>query len=46
MRTLIAVTPARPAPVPKSLREIVPWLAFIALLAVLSFYLVGPEQGA
>lgn len=35
---------ARPAPIP--VREILPWLAFAGLLALLAIYFVGAEQGA
>jgi len=46
MRSPIAIPPARPAPPPISLREIFPWFAFIGILAALSVYFVGAEQGA
>jgi hypothetical protein len=35
---------ARPAPIP--VREILPWLIFGGLLALLAIYFVGAEQGA
>jgi Probable cobalt transporter subunit (CbtB) len=37
-------TQGRPVPVP--VRDILPWAAFILLLAVLTIYFVGAEQGA
>ena len=37
-------TPALPAPVP--LRQLLPWAAFGALLALVLIYFVGAEEGA
>jgi hypothetical protein len=44
MHSLTQDSTARPAPIP--LRDIVPWLAFGGVLALLALYFVGAEQGA
>lgn len=44
MRSLVHVPAARPAPIP--FREILPWLSFAGVLALLAIYFVGAEQGA
>lgn len=44
-----APTPAALPPValkPVPLRQVLPWLAFAALLALVAMYFVGAEQGA
>jgi hypothetical protein len=43
-RSLPHAPAARPAPIP--VREILPWLAFAGVLALLSIYFVGAEGGA
>jgi hypothetical protein len=40
-----AAVPA-PAPVPIPLRDLLPWAAFAAVLALVLLYLVGVEEGA
>lgn len=43
--TDITLTPdALPQPIP--VRELLPWLVFATLLAVIAIYFVGAEQGA
>lgn len=44
MRSSIGLQASQPAPVP--VREILPWLAFAGVLAVLLIYFVGAEEGA
>ncbi len=44
MSHIIHAPAARPVPIP--LGEILPWAAFAGLLALLSIYFVGAEQGA
>ncbi|MCI0467035.1 MAG: CbtB-domain containing protein [Beijerinckiaceae bacterium] len=44
MSSLTHAPAARPVPIP--LREILPWLAFTFVLALLCLYFVGAEQGA
>lgn len=41
----ISAPTAAPAPVAIPLRELAPWLAFAAVLAVILLYFVGVEQG-
>lgn len=43
MRTDIFVQAVRPVAIP--LREVLPWLAFAGILAVIAYYFVGAEQG-
>ncbi len=38
--------PAVPAIRPLPLRQVLPWLVFAALLALVAMYFVGAEQGA
>ena len=35
-----------PAPAAIPLREVLPWAAFVVLLALITLYFVGAEQGA
>jgi hypothetical protein len=44
MSNIVYAPAVRPAPIP--VREILPWLAFGGLLALLAIYFVGAEQGA
>jgi putative cobalt transporter subunit CbtB len=44
MRSLIQTLAARPVPIP--IGEILPWLAFAGVVALLFLYFVGAEQGA
>ena len=44
MRSHVLVPAARPVAIP--LREILPWLAFVSILALIAIYFVGAEQGA
>jgi hypothetical protein len=44
MKSLTHAQAAGPVPIP--IREILPWLAFAGVLALLSIYFVGAEQGA
>jgi hypothetical protein len=41
-----ALAPSIPAPIQIPIREILPWAAFIGLLALIALYFVGAEQGA
>ena len=36
----------RTMPVPLPLRDVLPWAAFVGVLAVVTLYFVGVEQGA
>ncbi len=38
--------PARQRPVPIPIRDVLPWAVFSGIIAVLSIYFVGSEQGA
>jgi hypothetical protein len=42
----IALAPEAPVIAPIPLRELMPWLVFGGLLALLAIYFVGTEQGA
>jgi hypothetical protein len=44
MSDAIAIPVFEPIAIP--VREILPWAAFLALLAILMIYFVGAEQGA
>ncbi len=44
MSNALSAPAARPTPIP--VRDILPWLAFGGLLALLAIYFVGAEQGA
>jgi hypothetical protein len=44
MTDLVHARPAQPVAIP--IREILPWLAFVALLSLAGLYFVGTEQGA
>jgi hypothetical protein len=45
LMTDIALAPeALPQPIP--VRELLPWIAFVGLLALIAIYFVGAEQGA
>ncbi len=44
MTSFIGAPATRPVPIP--LREIFPWAAFAAVLALLLIYFIGAEQGA
>jgi hypothetical protein len=37
---------SQPAPVPIPVRELLPWAAFVAVLALVLLYFVGAEEGA
>jgi len=37
---------SQPAPVPIPLRDLLPWAAFVAVLALVLLYFVGAEEGA
>ncbi|MCD0483468.1 CbtB-domain containing protein [Streptacidiphilus sp. ASG 303] len=41
-----ALPPVRPVAAPLSVREILPWAAFLAVVALVVLYFVGAEQGA
>ncbi|MGH2816116.1 MAG: CbtB domain-containing protein [Actinomycetota bacterium] len=41
-----AAVVSQPAPVPIPLRELLPWAAFVAVLALVLLYFVGAEEGA
>jgi hypothetical protein len=44
MAVAVGIPAVEPISIP--IREILPWAAFVALLAVLLIYFVGAEQGA
>jgi Probable cobalt transporter subunit (CbtB) len=44
MRSVILGPASRPAPIP--VREILPWFIFAGVLALVSIYFIGAEQGA
>jgi hypothetical protein len=44
MTDLTLAPEALPQPIP--VRELLPWLVFVGLLAVIALYFVGAEQGA
>ena len=43
---MAAVVVPRPEPVAIPIREILPWVAYLGLMALLMIYFVGAEQGA
>ncbi len=44
MQSLTQASAARPIPIP--LWDTIPWLVFAGILALISIYFVGAEQGA
>ena len=44
MQSLTQLPAARPIPIP--LRDIIPWCIFAGVLALVSIYFIGAEQGA
>jgi Probable cobalt transporter subunit (CbtB) len=44
MHSHVLVPAARPVAIP--FREILPWFAFVSILALIAIYFVGAEQGA
>jgi hypothetical protein len=44
MQSLTQVSATRPVPIP--VREILPWFVFAGILALISIYFIGAEQGA
>jgi len=46
MMTDIALAPDAPIAAPIPVRELMPWLIFGGLLALLAIYFVGAEEGA
>ena len=46
-KVAVAAPPATPVAIPAvSVRALMPWLAFAALLAIVALYFVSAEQGA
>jgi cobalt transporter subunit CbtB len=46
LSAVAAPAPAAPTIAPVPLRQVLPWLLFAALLALVAMYFVGAEQGA
>lgn len=44
MRSVIYSPDTQPVPIP--IREILPWFVFAGILALISIYFIGAEQGA